>query len=86
MTVYPTFTFWGGERVETSADWQRRAEIRRLYQYYMYGMPDPAAETVSYRIGNNQMTITVEKTAQGKFSGYDSASDRETAMPKTGTR
>lgn len=82
------FTFWGGERVETLADWQRRAEeIRRLYQYYMYGvMPDPAVETVGYRIDNNQMTITVEKDGRkASFPAMIQLPDREkTAMPEGG--
>ena len=86
MTVYPTLYFGAGKG--GIGNWQRRAEeIRRLYQYYMYGvMPDPAVETVGYRIDNNQMTITAEKDGRkASFPAMIQLPDREkTAMPEGG--
>lgn len=60
------FTFFNGDRVETAADWHKRAEeIRELYQYYMYGIwPDTRGETVSYSINGNEMMITIDKDGQ----------------------
>lgn len=57
------FTFFNGSKVESKAEWYERAEeIRKLYQYYMYGVwPDAAHEQVSYSIAGNDMQITVEK-------------------------
>lgn len=60
------FTFFNGEPVNSTADWHKRAEeIRRLYQYYMYGvMPDSSNETISYTISGNEMQIAVKKDNQ----------------------
>ena len=46
------FTFFNGEPVESPDDWDLRAEeIRKLYQYYMYGvMPDASKEKVTYKV------------------------------------
>lgn len=60
------FTFFNGEPVESPDDWDLRAEeIRKLYQYYMYGvMPDASKEKVTYKVKGNELYITVE--ANGK--------------------
>ena len=44
-------TFEDGTPVVTAEDWQkRRAEIKGLYEYYMYGyMPDGSEETLTWR-------------------------------------
>jgi len=57
------FTFFNGEKVDSEAEWYERAEeLRRLYQYYMYGVwPDSSQEQVTYSIDGDVMNITVEK-------------------------
>lgn len=82
------FTFFNGEPVKSTTDWHKRAdEIRRLYQYYMYGvMPDSSNETISYAISGNEMKITVKKDNQSvsfpvMFQVPDAS---KVAMPKGG--
>lgn len=50
------FTFMDGRKVTSKEDWSDRlAEIKDLYEYYMYGpLPDTSAEKVSYTIGEWQ--------------------------------
>ena len=50
------FTFMDGRKVASKEDWSDRlAEIKDLYEYYMYGpLPDTSAEKVSYTIGEWQ--------------------------------
>lgn len=50
------FTFLDGSTVETTEDWEGRAqEIKQLYEYYMYGpLPDMSKEKVSYSLGDWQ--------------------------------
>lgn len=62
-TLPDPFTFFNGNKVQSKSDWYVRAEeIRKLYQYYMYGvMPDPSHEKVSYSIEGNVMTISISK-------------------------
>ena len=56
-------TFLDGTKVETAEDWQkRRAEIKGLYEYYMYGyMPDGSEETLTWSVADNVLTITVAR-------------------------
>ncbi len=56
-------TFADGAPVQTAEDWaKRRAEIKGLYEYYMYGyLPDGTGETVTYSIANDVLTINVAK-------------------------
>lgn len=54
-------TFADGTPVETAEDWaKRRAEIKGLYEYYMYGyMPDASKETLDWYVDENMLTIFV---------------------------
>lgn len=54
-------TFLDGAPVETPEDWaRRRAEIRGLYEYYMYGvLPDGSEETLTWRTEGPTLHITV---------------------------
>ncbi len=54
-------TFQDGSPVVTAEDWaRRRAEIKGLYEYYMYGyMPDASGETLIWTAENNVLTIRV---------------------------
>ncbi len=56
-------TFQDGTPVVTAEDWQaRRAEIKGLYEYYMYGyLPDGSEETLSWKTENNTLIITVAR-------------------------
>ena len=56
-------TFEDGSKVETAEDWaKRRAEIKGLYEYYMYGyMPDGSEETLTWTAENGVLTITVAR-------------------------
>ena len=56
-------TFMDGTPVVTEEDWaRRRAEIKGLYEYYMYGyMPDGSEETLTWREDNNVLYITVAR-------------------------
>ncbi|MBR6667289.1 MAG: hypothetical protein IKL25_02855 [Clostridia bacterium] len=56
-------TFMDGTPVVTEEDWaRRRAEIKGLYEYYMYGyMPDGSEETLTWRVDNNVLYITVAR-------------------------
>lgn len=57
------FTFSDGSKVGTAADWGRRsAELREMYQYYMYGrLPDKSGEvTTVVSATSSNMYIHVE--------------------------
>ncbi len=56
-------TFQDGTRVETPEDWaRRRAEIKGLYEYYMYGyMPDGSEETLTWSVADSTLTITIQR-------------------------
>ncbi len=56
-------TFQDGTKVETSADWERRrAEIKGLYEYYMYGyLPDGSQETLTWAVEDSKLLITVAR-------------------------
>ena len=59
-------TFEDGTPVVTAEDWQkRRAEIKGLYEYYMYGyMPDGSEETLTWRTENSVLYITVARAGK----------------------
>jgi hypothetical protein len=82
------FTFFNGDKVNSPAEWQERAEeLRRLYQYYMYGVwPDSSLENVSYSIEGNTMNITVERDGrQASFPVTVSVPDPDKVpMPEGG--
>ena len=56
-------TFQDGTKVETAEHWtRRRAEIKGLYEYYMYGyLPDGSEETLTWTIEHNTLNITVAR-------------------------
>ena len=55
------YTFLDGRKVTSPEEFDARLEeIRRMYEYYMYGpMPDATKETVTYTIRDSEMTVTV---------------------------
>ena len=59
-------TFEDGAPVVTAEDWQkRRAEIKGLYEYYMYGyMPDGSEETLTWSVENGVLTITIARAGK----------------------
>ena len=59
-------TFEDGTKVETAEDWaKRRAEIKGLYEYYMYGyMPDGSEETLTWAVENSVLHITVARAGK----------------------
>ncbi|MBQ8554987.1 MAG: hypothetical protein IJ438_03835 [Clostridia bacterium] len=59
-------TFLDGTKVETAEDWAlRRAEIKGLYEYYMYGyMPDTSGETLTWTAQNDMLVITVANNSK----------------------
>ena len=59
-------TFLDGTPVETPEDWQkRRAEIKGLYEYYMYGyMPDGSEETLSWAVEDGTLIITIQRAGK----------------------
>ena len=70
------FTFLDGSKVETAEDWQKRkAEIKGLYEYYLYGyLPNKQQEQLSYTLtpladgSGYDMEITVQ--AEGKTASF----------------
>lgn len=56
-------TFQDGTKVETAEDWaRRRAEIKGLYEYYMYGyLPDGSEETLTWKVDGSTLLITVAR-------------------------
>ena len=56
-------TFEDGTPVVTAEDWQkRRAEIKGLYEYYMYGyMPDGSEETLTWRVEESVLYIDIAR-------------------------
>ena len=56
-------TFEDGSSVRTAEDWQkRRAEIKGLYEYYMYGyMPDGSEETLTWAVNGSTLFITIAR-------------------------
>ena len=69
LTLTPSYaipdlmTFRDGTPVETPEDWaRRRAEIRALYEVYMYGiLPDGSGETLTWRVEDTTLRITVAR-------------------------
>ncbi len=59
-------TFLDGSPVETAEDWQRRrAEIKGMYEYYMYGyMPDGSEETLTWAVDRNTLLISVARAGK----------------------
>lgn len=59
-------TFLDGTKVETAEDWaKRRAEIKGLYEYYMYGyMPDGSEETLTWSVENSVLNITIARAGK----------------------
>lgn len=64
------YLFLDGSYVETTADWEKRAEeLNGMYQYYMYGIwRDGTGETLSYDLNGNKLKITVER--EGKTASF----------------
>ncbi len=64
------YLFLDGSYVETTADWEKRAEeLNGMYQYYMYGVwRDGTGETLSYDLNGNRLKITVER--EGKTASF----------------
>ena len=64
------YLFLDGTYVETTEDWEKRAEeITDMYQYYMYGVwRDGTGETLSYDLNGNKLKITVER--EGKTASF----------------
>ncbi len=62
-TLPDLMTFQDGTKVETAEDWaRRRAEIKGLYEYYMYGyLPDGSEETLTWAISGSTLNITVSR-------------------------
>ena len=60
-TLPDLMTFQDGTPVETAEDWaRRRAEIKGLYEYYMYGyLPDGSEETLTWTVTGSTLTITI---------------------------
>ena len=54
-------TFEDGTPVVTAEDWaRRRAELKGLYEYYMYGyLPDGSKETLEWYVDEGMLTIVV---------------------------
>ena len=69
LTLTPSYaipdlmTFADGSPVETAEDWaRRRAEIRGLYEMYMYGiLPDGSEETLTWTVEGTNLRITVAR-------------------------
>ena len=59
-------TFEDGTPVVTAEDWQkRRAEIKGLYEYYMYGyMPDGSEETLTWAVDGSTLNISIERAGK----------------------
>ena len=64
------YLFLDGTYVETTADWEKRAEeLSGMYQYYMYGVwRDGTGETLSYDLNGNKLKITVER--EGRTASF----------------
>lgn len=64
------YLFLDGSYVETTADWEKRAEeLNGMYQYYMYGIwRDGTGETLSYDLNGSKLKITVER--EGKTASF----------------
>ena len=62
-TLPDLMTFQDGRKVETAEDWaQRRAELKGLYEYYMYGyLPDGSEETLTWKVEGSNLLITVAR-------------------------
>jgi hypothetical protein len=66
------FTFYGGTRMSSPADWAcRRAQLSELAQYYEYGhLPPPPTSVTGTRTGN---TLTVTVTANGRTASFNAS-------------
>ena len=58
--------FKDGTPVITADDWaKRRAEIKGLYEYYMYGyMPDGSEETLTWAVNGSTLNITIARAGK----------------------
>jgi endo-1,4-beta-xylanase len=67
------FTFFGGRKVKTRADWNlRREEIKNLLQYYEFGMkpPKPAELGASSAADGQSRNITVRMSDGGRNASF----------------
>lgn len=65
------YEFLDGRKATTPEEFEERLEeIKKMYEYYMYGpLPDATKETVTYAVQDKEMTVTVnngEKSASFK--------------------
>lgn len=59
------FTFAGGQKVTTAADWAcRRAEILQLFQTYESGTLPPKPQTVTGSLSGNTLSVSVSNGGQ----------------------
>ncbi|KAH6897806.1 hypothetical protein BKA70DRAFT_1528499 [Coprinopsis sp. MPI-PUGE-AT-0042] len=59
------FTFAGGQKVTTAADWTcRRAEILQLFQTYESGTLPPKPQTVTGSLSGNTLSVSVSNGGQ----------------------
>ena len=83
--TYPdAFTFFDGTEVNPSQDWDTRAdEIKRMYEYYMYGVDrDGEGEELTSTHTENSATLTISREGRsGSFSFHVSVPD-ETKVDK----
>ncbi len=66
------FTFLDGTYVDNEDDWARRvAEIKAMYQYYMYGIwRDGSDEELTYSLGGSTLTLYITRISTGATTSF----------------
>lgn len=85
------FRFMDGNEVKTVKEWQKRAdELKKMYEYYMYGpLPETIEEKVSYSLGEwteeNQDDVAVRTASlyiEVEYNGRDVGFEAVICLPK----
>ncbi len=83
-TIIDPFIMLDGTQITDPADWSKRdAELRQMYQYYMYGVwRDGSDEEVTYDYANGNLTIHVKRISTGATTSFDVAVQMPNASVK----
>ncbi len=78
------FTFLDGTYVDNADDWARRvAEIKAMYQYYMYGIwRDGSDEELTYSLDGSTLTIYITRISTGATTSFTATVN----MPDSSTK
>ncbi len=71
-TIIDPYVMLDGTQIKTKEDWAKRDdELRRMYEYYMYGVwRDGSDEEVTYEYADGALTIHVKRISTGAETSF----------------